>query len=92
MGSMFIKSKDTGDLPGTFKELSKLKVELFRIEGSKNRRSLKGLQERERLLKLIIDNLQQNIGSKNVNVYENEFSLIRTQDLFLVLLLHCISV
>ena len=47
---------------------------------------------RKRLLKLIIENLQENTGPKSNNVYENEFSLIRTQDLFLVLLLHCVNV
>jgi hypothetical protein len=88
IGSMFIKSKEKGELPEKFKELTKLKNELFYLEASKNRRSLKGLQERERLLKLIIENLQNNLGPKSNNVYENEFSLIRTQDLFLVLLLH----
>ena len=88
MGSMFIKSKEIADLPEGFKELTKLKNELFRLEAGKNRRSLKGLQERERILKLIVDNLNANVGSKNNNVYVNEFSLIRTQDLFLVLLLH----
>ena len=52
---------------------------------------MKGLQERERLLKLIIENLQENTGSKNHNIYENEFSLIRTQDLLLVLWMHCLN-
>jgi hypothetical protein len=88
MGSMFIKTKEIADLPEGFKELTKLKNELFRLEAGKNRRSLKGLQERERILKLIVENLNMNVGSKSNNVYVNEFSLIRAQDLFLVLLLH----
>lgn len=88
MSGVFLKGKEIGDLPDKFKDLTKLKNELFNLEASKPRRSLRMLQEREKLLKKIIDNLTQNTGTKNSNIYEHEFSLIRTQDLFLVLLLH----
>jgi hypothetical protein len=88
IAGLFLKGKEIGELPEKFKELTKLKNELFNLEASKPRRSLRMLQERERLLKKIIDNLTQNTGTKSSNVYEHEFSLLRTQDLFLVLLLH----
>lgn len=65
--------------------------ELIHFETSKHRRTGKGLQEREQLLKQIVENLERNTGSKNHNVYENEFSLIRTQDLLLVLLMHWLN-
>ena len=85
-----IKSK-SGELSEKFKELMKLKNELIFFETSKQSRTVKGLQERERLLKLIIENLQENTGSKNHNIYDNEFSLIRTQDLLLVLWMHWLN-
>lgn len=82
------KGKEIGDVPEKFKDLLKFKNELFELEKTQATRSLKALQEREKLLKLIIETLSKNVSSKNNTVYENEFSLLRTQDLFLVLLLH----
>lgn len=86
--SIYLRTNEKGELPEKFKELMKHKNDLIYFETSKSRRSAKGIQERERLLKLIIDNLQQNTGYKSSSIYDNEFSLIRAQDLLLVLLMH----
>ena len=88
ISGVFLKYRDKAEIPEKYKGLSKLKNELIYLESSKKGRSIKGLQEREVLLKQIVEILSDNVGSKNTEMYENELSLIKTQDLFLTLCLH----
>ena len=88
ISGIFLKYRDKAEIPDKYKDLSKLKNELIYLESSKKGRSIKGLQEREILLKRILEILGDNISSKNTEMYENELSLIKTQDLFLTLCLH----
>ncbi|CAI2367220.1 unnamed protein product [Moneuplotes crassus] len=88
----FKKGEEHGKLPEKFIQLNKLVKELYELEKTCSKRSMKLIQKRENLLKEIIGELSKTIGSRKNTIYNDLLCLIRTQDLLIVFYLHCITV